>query len=173
MDRYVHHELRSVYTALAALAVSLAVTSGVRGAPMTAYGAGTFALALIAFTVVFTLLGATRLKWVGEIRDFESAVPLETAPAHGISLRRHPLNWWLFTVMSVPTFVLAIAWEPWIALLPLWPTLAWLGQAWLAADWERRNGKVLWRGHDTDAPWKLSYSPGVRRGAAPAGTTTA
>jgi hypothetical protein len=173
MDRYVHHELRSVYTALAALAVSLAVTGGVRGAPMTAYGAGRFALGMIAFTVVFTLLGATRLKWVGEIRDFEAAVPLETAPAEVVSLRRHPLNWWLFTVMSVSTPVFAVAWEPWIALLPLWPALSWLGQAWLAADWERRNGKVLWRGYDTDAPWKLSYSPGGSRREAPAGTAAA
>ncbi|MEU6377601.1 hypothetical protein [Streptomyces sp. NPDC046909] len=176
MDRYVHHELRSVYTALAALAVSLAATSGVHGAPMTAYGVGRFALGLVAFAVVCTLLGATRLKWVGEIRDFEAAIPLPEAPAKSIGLRRHPLNWWLFTVMTVPTLVLAIAWAPWIALLPLWPALAWLGQIWLAVDWERRNGRVLWRGADSDAPWKLAYSVGVpsRNGAgAPAGTTPA
>lgn len=162
MDRYIHHQLRSVYTALAALAVSVAVTSGVRGAPLTAYGVGWFALGLVAFTVVYTLLGATRLKWVGDLRDFESAAPLEHPPTNDVSLRRRPLNWWLFTVMSVPTFTLAIAWEPWIALLPLWSAVAWLGQVWLAADWERKNGKVLWRGHDEDAPWKLSYSPAVR-----------
>ncbi|MFF4272995.1 hypothetical protein [Streptomyces sp. NPDC001536] len=162
MDRYVHHELRAVYTAFAALAVCVPVTVGVRGAPMTAYGVGRFALGLIAFTVVFTLLGATRLKWVGEIRDFESAVPLEQPPTAVVSLRRRPLNWWLLPVMLVPTLVLAIAYAPWIALLPLWSALVWLGQAWLAAGWERRNGKVLWRGHDTDAPWKLSYSPAVR-----------
>lgn len=159
MDRYVHHELRSVYTALAALAVSLAVTSGVRGAPLTAFGAGLFVTVMLAFTVISTLLHATRIKGIGELRDFESAVLLEQAPADEVSLRRHPLNWWLFTVMAVSTLALALAYEPWIALLPLWPALAWLGQAWLAAEWERRNGKVLWRGHDTDAPWKLSVSP--------------
>lgn len=159
MDRYVHHELRSVYTALAALAISVTATSGVRGAPLTAFGLGWFLMAMLAFTVVYTLLGATRLKWVGEIRDFEAAVPLEEAPA-GVSLRRHPLNWWLFVVMLVPSFALALAWEPWVALLPLWSALAWSGQAWLAVDWERKHGRVLWRGHDQNAPWKLSYSPG-------------
>lgn len=160
MDRYVHHELRSVYTASAALAISVAVTAGVRGALMTAFGLGRFLLCMVGFTVVHTLLGATRLKWVGEIGDYEAAVPLEAAPENAVSLRRRPLNWWLLTAMLVPTVVFAIAWEPWIALLPLWWVLAWSGQAWLVADWERRHGRVLWRGHDEDAPWRLSYSPG-------------
>lgn len=172
MDRYVHHQLRAVYTAFAALVICVAVTSGVRGELMTSYGVGWFALGVVAFPVVFTLLAATRLKWVGDIRDFETAVSLEETP-DGVSLRRHPVNWWLFTVMLVPTLALAIGYAEWIALLPLWSALISLGQVWVAADWERKNGKVLWRGHDTDAPWKLSYSPGALRGKAPARTTSA
>ncbi|MCX5050464.1 hypothetical protein [Streptomyces sp. NBC_00474] len=158
MDRYVHHELRSVYSALVALAVCVPVTTGVRGAPLTAGGLGMFVTCGLAFTVVSTLLHASRVKWFGEVRDFERAVPLDQAPP-AVSLRTHPLNTWLLAAMLVPTLALAIAWEPWVALLPLWAALPWLGQAWLAADWERRNGKALWRGHDHDAPWKLSVTP--------------
>ncbi|WP_405670932.1 hypothetical protein [Streptomyces sp. NBC_01530] len=131
------------------------VTTGVRGAPLTAGGLGTFVTCGLAFTVVSTLLHASRVRWFGEVRGFEEAASLDQAPL-AVPLRTHPLNAWLLAVMLVPTLALAIAW---VALLPLWAALPWLGQAWLAAGWERRNGKVLWRGHDQDAPWKLSVSP--------------
>ncbi|MGW0910730.1 hypothetical protein ACWD1Z_03105 [Streptomyces sp. NPDC002784] len=158
MDRYVHHELRSVGTASATVAVCVPVTAGVHGAPLDAGGLGLFAAALLGFAVLCTLAQASRIRWLSEVLDFEAAEPLATPPA-AAPLLRHPVNWWLFTVMTAGTLGAALAWEPVAAVFPLWPAAAWLGQAWLADGWERRHGKVLWRGHDPDRPGRLAVSP--------------
>ncbi|WP_338782574.1 hypothetical protein [Streptomyces sp. DG1A-41] len=43
---------------------------------------GLYAAAVLASIVVWTLLKATRIKWFGEVRDFEKAVRLDgTDPA--------------------------------------------------------------------------------------------
>ncbi|MDT9697849.1 hypothetical protein [Streptomyces sp. P17] len=158
MDRYVHHELRSVFSALAVAAVCVPVTGVARGALVSASGLPLFLLGLIAFATVFTLLQSTRIKWLSEVLDFEAAVPLEEPPAE-TPLRRRPVNPWLFTMMTAATLGFAFALDPAAALFPLWLALAWLGQAYLAVNWERRHGKTLWRGHDPDKPWRLSVSP--------------
>ncbi|MBC2901300.1 hypothetical protein [Streptomyces cupreus] len=158
MDRYVHHELRSVITVLAVSAVCIPATVGAHGAPVSAMGLPLFLTGLIGFATLFTLAQATRIKWLSEVLDFEAAVPLEEPPPE-TSLLRRPVNPWLFVTMTAGTLGVAFAWEPAASLFPLWLALAWLGQAGLAADWERRHGKVLWRGHDPDKPWRLSFSP--------------
>ncbi|WAZ23555.1 hypothetical protein STRCI_004903 [Streptomyces cinnabarinus] len=158
MDRYVHHELRSVITVLAAVAVCAPVTAAVHGTLIDSGDLSLFLAGLIGFAVLFTLAQASRIKWLSEVLDFEAAVPLEEPPPE-VSLLRHPVNPWLLAVMTAGTLGTALAWEPAAALFPLWLALAWLGQAWLAVNWERGNGKVLWRGHDPDKPWRLSVSP--------------
>lgn len=162
MDRYVHHELRSVITASAVVAVCVPITVSVHGGPVGSTGVPLFVAALIAFVTLFTLAQATRIKWIGRVPDFESAVALEEPPAES-SLLRRPVNPWLFAVMGAGTLGTALAWDPMAALFPLWLALAWLGQAGLAADWERRNGRTLWRGHDPDRPWLLSATDSNRQ----------
>ncbi|MEV0170723.1 hypothetical protein AB0I00_06290 [Streptomyces sp. NPDC050803] len=158
MDRHVHHELRSAITALTVAAICAPLTVNVHGTLFGPGGLHLFLAGLIGFPVLLTLLQATRIKWIGEIGDFETAVALPEPPAEK-SLLRHPLNPWLFAMMTPVTLGLAFAWEPATALLPLWPALAWLGRAWLAAEWERRHHKTLWRGHNPEKPWRLSLTP--------------
>lgn len=162
MDRYVHHELRSVSTALAVVALCVPVTVSVHGAPVGSSGLPLFMAALIAFVALFTLAQATRIRWIGRVQDFEAAAPLAEPPTER-SLLRRPLNPWLFAVLAAGTLGTALAWEPMAALFPLWLALAWSGQAGLAADWERRNGKILWRGHDPEKPWLLSATDSNRQ----------
>ncbi|WKX11801.1 hypothetical protein [Streptomyces sp. NL15-2K] len=77
MDRYVHHQLRAVVSILAAAAVAAAVVGVVRGFPPPKMNGLLLVALLLAFVVVSTLLKATRIKWVSEVRDFEAAVPVE------------------------------------------------------------------------------------------------
>ncbi|MEV5438602.1 hypothetical protein AB0K80_21680 [Streptomyces sp. NPDC052682] len=52
-----------------------------------------------------------------------------------------------------------VAAVPWVLLVPVWSALDWLGEAAVVAHRERRNGRLLWRGHVTSRPWELSWSP--------------
>ncbi|MGW5633271.1 hypothetical protein [Streptomyces sp. NPDC003832] len=169
MERYVHRELRTAVAAFAAVAVSAPVTFAVRGELVDPGAVPFFTLGLIACAAVATQL--SRFKWLSRVLGFETAQPLEGPPPRA-SLRRRPLHVGLFAVMTALTLGVALAWEPLVALTPLWLGTMWLGEAGLAATWERANGKVLWRGHDREEPWRLSVSPrpptrtasGVRHG---------
>ncbi|MFC8140428.1 hypothetical protein ACFUKV_01455 [Streptomyces paradoxus] len=162
MDRLVHHELRAVVSVLAATAVALTTVGLVRGfsAPSEPGRLGLYAGGVLAFLLLWTLLKATRLKWVGEVRDFEEATPVEGTgrplPTERF-LRDQPFSPRLCVLYLLFTVPLSL-WEPWAAVLPLWSALDWLGQAAIAAHWERRNGLVLWRGRVESRPWELSVS---------------
>jgi len=163
MVRYVDHQLRSVFSALAAALVSWAGYCAVRGIPefRTSQAASGFGM-LLAFVLLWTLLKASRIKHVSEVRAFEAAVPLpdpDTEPPPTGSLRRHPLYPPLFVGLAVFTLAISLFWEPTCAIVPLWLTLDWLGETALGVIRERRHGRRLWRGHQPDAPYRLSYSP--------------
>lgn len=76
-------------------------------------------------------------------------------PTNGF-LRDQPFSRKLFVLYLV--FSLPMFWEPWVVLIPLGSALDWLGQAAVAAHWERRHGKVVWRGRVHSSPWELSVS---------------
>ncbi|MFF8030496.1 MULTISPECIES: hypothetical protein [unclassified Streptomyces] len=172
MDRLLHHELRAVFAALAAAVVSGAALGLVHGfsVPSNAGGLVKLSAGLLVGAVVFTLLGATRLKWVSEVRDFEQAVPVEdidVVPPEARSLRGDWFGPGLFATYLVLTLPIALFWEAAVLAIPVWSALSWLGKAALIAHWERRHGLVLWRGHVGARPWELSVS---RRSPASAGT---
>ncbi|MFF5520798.1 hypothetical protein [Streptomyces coeruleorubidus] len=160
MDRLVHHELRAVLSVCSALAVALTVLGLVRGFSAPDSALAKYVGVLLALLVVWTLLKATRIKWISHVRDFEKAVPVEDVdvvlPTDRF-LRDHPFSPGLFGMYLV--FALPVAfWDPWALGVLLWSPLDWLGQAALVARWERRNGLLLWRGHVGSRPWELSVS---------------
>jgi hypothetical protein len=162
VDRLVHHELRAVVSVLAAAAVALTAVGLARGfSPPSEPGRlGLYAAAVVASMVVWTLLKATRIKWFSEVRDFEKAVRLDgTDPALTAKrfLRDRPFSPRMFVLYTLFAVPLAL-WEPWTAVICLWSALDWLGQAAVAAHWERRHGLLLWRGPVGGRPWELSVS---------------
>ncbi|MFB6963532.1 hypothetical protein ACFCYB_43115 [Streptomyces sp. NPDC056309] len=154
MRRYVHNELTTVAEAVCAAAISASVVFGVRGIPKVDVG-WQLAAAVIALSAVFGVLACTRLRWLGgEKRDFEKAVPLNpdtVLPTLGESLRRS-LDLGFVAYLVVSTLVIALFWEPLVALLPLMFVPDRLAKAAYAAYWERRHGVMLWRGHVPDQP---------------------
>ncbi|MET9680258.1 hypothetical protein [Streptomyces coeruleorubidus] len=162
MDRLVHHELRAVVSVLAATAVTLTTVGLVRGfsAPPEPGRLGLYTAAVLAWIVVWTLLKATRIKWFSEVREFEKAVRLDgTDPALATErfLRDRPFSPRMFVLYTLFAVPLAL-WEPLTAVIPLWSAVDWLGQAAVAARWERKHGLLLWRGHVDSRPWELSVS---------------
>ncbi|GFM95372.1 hypothetical protein Sfulv_01830 [Streptomyces fulvorobeus] len=78
MIRYVDHQLRGVATAVCAGAVGAAVAFGVEGVPPGAdETVRTLLLVLAGWSVLCGLLEASRLRWIGLVRDFDEAVPLK------------------------------------------------------------------------------------------------
>ncbi|GAA3799124.1 hypothetical protein ACFS5L_18290 [Streptomyces phyllanthi] len=158
MVRYVRYEVLCSVVALCAAAVSSAVTVGVRGVPEFEAGIGK-ALAFFALLCVlgsaFGLLTCSRLKWVGEGREFETARPLENPdavlPAPGPELRGG-VNGPLFVFLVVSALAGALLWDRAFALYPLLFAPPWLTRAACAARWERRHGVLLWRGEVDDQP---------------------
>ncbi|MET8538831.1 hypothetical protein ABZV67_46180 [Streptomyces sp. NPDC005065] len=156
MDRYAHNELTVVIEAVCAVAINASVMFGVRGVPRIDAGAGWLLVFFIALDAVFGVLACTRLKWLGgEKRDFESAVPLANPdtvlPTRGESFRRS-FDWGFFAFLVVPCLVVALVWEPLVALWPLVLVPDRLAKGAYATYWERRHGVLLWRGHVLDQP---------------------
>jgi hypothetical protein len=162
MDRLVHHEIRAANSTLLAGTVTLAVTAVVQGFPAADWD-WRFVGATAGFLVLWTLLRATRVKGLGSHREFEKAVPLEEngrVPPADVPLRRdHPVSGRLLFLYVVLTLPVALLWEPWVTVVCPGSAIAWLGDAAVAAHWERRHGLVLWRGHVRGSPWELSVSP--------------
>ncbi|MGW0496472.1 hypothetical protein ACWD0Z_13850 [Streptomyces sp. NPDC003007] len=161
-DRLVHHELRAAVSVLAATAVALTTVGLVEGfsAPSEPGRLGLYIGGVLAFLLLWTLVKATGLKWIGAVRDFEKAVRLEgTDPALPTArfLRDKPFSPRLFVLCLLFTVPLSL-WEPWTAVLPLWSAVDWLGQAAVAAHWERGHGMLVWRGRVESRPWELSVS---------------
>ncbi|MFF9484708.1 hypothetical protein [Streptomyces sp. NPDC014676] len=172
MDRLLYHELRAAFAALAVAVVCGTVLGLVHGfaVPSDAGDLMMLSLALLAGVALSTLLGATRLKWVSEVRDFDRAVPvadIDVVPPADRSLRGDWFSPGFFVAYLVPVLPVALFWEGAVLFIPLWSALSWLGKAALIIRWERRHGLVLWRGHVEARPWELSVS---HRSPASAGT---
>ncbi|MCT9081683.1 hypothetical protein [Streptomyces fulvoviolaceus] len=162
MFRYVHLELKAAFAAAAALIVTLAVLFVVRGSPVLADAWWLSVVAMVVVAALWTGLQASRSKWGGKARDFEAAVPREdpqgVLPAGRGRLLHRPFRWVLFLTLLAVSLPLSF-WHSNLALVQLWLTLYWLSGALAAARWERRNGVLLWQGHDRNDPLKLSYTP--------------
>ncbi|MEU1344252.1 hypothetical protein [Streptomyces sp. NPDC005827] len=118
-------------------------------------------LCVFGSIVFFGILGATRLKVVGEVRHFEKAVPLDDPGMIRPIDRsfRHNLVSKSFHCMPlVPALVMGLALSPWLTLVYLPMALDWLILAGIAARWKKKHGVLLWRGHVPGRPWELSYS---------------
>jgi hypothetical protein len=174
MDRLVHHELRACLAALLAVVVSAVVVGFVRGFPSVRISdMPVLAVAgVLAIWMLFTLLEVTRIKWFGEVRDFDAATPLapETVLPTEDFWHDRPVAGHLLPLLLVPTLVGALFWEPWMFLTPLLWGLERAPKAARVAHWERKNGRVLWRGRVGSRPWELSYSQAGPR--TPARTAT-
>jgi hypothetical protein len=162
MDRLMHHELRASLTALLAVVVSAVVAGLVRGFPAVSISDRT-ALAvagLLAMWVLFTLLENTRIPWFGEVRRFDAATVLapETVLPSEDFWHDQPVSLRLLPVILVPTLGMALFVGPWMSLMPLMVGLEWAAKAARIAHWERKNGRVLWRGRVRGMPWELSSS---------------
>ncbi|NUP41056.1 MAG: hypothetical protein HOY76_29575 [Streptomyces sp.] len=157
MIRYVHHEVWAAAMILTGVAVGWAAAVGTGQSPPVRSGAldvlVTFAL---GFLVLSTLLRASRLKWVGQIREFEAAalVPDSEELRHRTAFAPRMLGLMLLTALCV--FVLRdIA----IVVVPLMMGLDWLGKAVAGAGWERMNGRQLWLAADPSALRCTTVSP--------------
>ncbi|MET9906660.1 hypothetical protein ABZZ74_07510 [Streptomyces sp. NPDC006476] len=167
MVRYVHQELGTALALLAATAVGVVVAVAVHGSPpVRADRVWLVAVLALGYLLLVTLLRGSRLRWVGEVRRFEAAVPM-TGRELGRHRGRFPLP--IFVAFVVTTSVFALVGGPLIPLLPLLPTLDWLAKAAVGAHWERGHGRLLWRERDRHGPQGLSYTPIT----APAPTRTA
>lgn len=156
MGRYVHMELWAALAVLTGTAGGVAVAVGVRDEPPVRADTVKWVVALaVVYLVAATLLRASRLKWVGEVRDFEAAGPV---PGAGPTPRH--LSYGLRMLGLVATSALFASFFTDTAVaVALALALDWLVKAAVGARWERAHGRVLWRGHDRGEPWRLSYSP--------------
>lgn len=168
MVRYVHHELMAAVALLVAIAVGVAMAVGVQDSELRAEAVGEMAVIGLAYIVLAALMRSSRLKWVGEVREFEAAVPVTGAdPVSRSRTLRKALRFSLFLVPSVVLGLLEVSWALVIALVI---ALDWLTKAAVGARWERRNRRQLWRGENPDDPWRLSYT--TLTGPAPTRTAT-
>lgn len=148
--RFVHYEVTCAILAVCATVVSAGVVFAVEGVPETPRGVGPalgLGLLFLAFTAGFGVLTVSRLKWFGEGRDFEKAVPLQdpgtVLPTPGEEFR-HCLNVPLFAFLMAAALGGGLFWERDLAFFPLAFASAWLARGWWAARWERRHGLLLW-----------------------------
>ncbi|CAL9464530.1 hypothetical protein [Streptomyces sp. Tu 3180] len=163
MYRSLYHEIRATGTALVAAAVCAAVTGAVRGFPPLPGAPPGTAVAVASGVTALVLL----LDVVFDVRSYRAAAPLaeDVALPPDEPLRGHLFLPGLFPVIALPTLAMALAWEPWTALMPLPTAAGWLLKATTVAVWERRNGKLLWRRSVPLGSWKLATSPVSRRPA--------
>ncbi|WP_330285807.1 hypothetical protein [Streptomyces sp. NBC_00576] len=150
MFRYVHYEVTCALLAVCATVVSAAVVFGMEGVPGTPRGivpAIALGLLFLALTAGFGVLTVSRLKWFGEGRDFDKAVPLgETGTVLPTRAKgyRHCVNVPLFVFMVAFALGGGLFWDRGLALSPLFFASAWSARGWWVARWEQRHGLLLW-----------------------------
>ncbi|WP_043676905.1 hypothetical protein [Streptomyces xylophagus] len=155
MVRYVHSELTAALALLAGTGMGAAVAVGVHDSSVLRAGSvGRAAIFAVVFLTLVTLVRGTRLKWVGEVANFEAALPLPSAaPA------QRPFGLGRLLLFLLPNLVVGVLGFTWVLLVPLAMALDWLAKAAVGARWERGNGRLLWLGQNREEPMRLSYSP--------------
>ncbi|MBK3570713.1 hypothetical protein [Streptomyces sp. MBT62] len=157
MVRFVHHELMAAVAWLSGIAVGL-TAAVVRGSgPVRGEALAQAVAVVIGFAVLLTLVHASGLKHVSHKRDFETAVAL---PSDVRLPRRNPLHLLFhlpYLLLFLAPGVLALFWLDSSFLMALLAT-DWLGRAAAAVRWERRHGRLVWRGYIHDEPWQLAYT---------------
>ncbi|MFF3378684.1 hypothetical protein ACFYXF_37745 [Streptomyces sp. NPDC002680] len=158
MFRYVHYEVICALLAVCAALVSAVVVFGVEGVPETPGGADraiVLGLVYLALVAGFGVLTVSRIKWFGEGRDFDKAVPLRD-PASVLPTRgegyRNCVNVLFFVLLAASAVGGGLFLERDLALFPLVFVPAWSARAWWVARWERRHGLLLWRGRIRTQP---------------------
>ncbi len=91
----------------------------------------------------------SRLKWFGEGRDFDRAVPLEETgavlPTQGEQYR-NCVNVYLFVFLVASALGAGCCGSASLVLSPLVLASSWLARGWSVARWERCHGLLLWNG---------------------------
>ncbi|WP_123966977.1 hypothetical protein [Streptomyces sp. TLI_185] len=168
-----HHELWASAMILTGVAVGWAAAVGTGQSPPVHSGAVdvlvTFAL---GFLVLSTVLRASRLKRVGQVREFEAAALLPDSDGSG---QRSALAPRMLGLMLLPALCVFVLRDIAIVVVPLMMGLDWLGKAVAGAGWERMKGRHLWLATDPAGSSVLrcttvSPTPGTRTatGAPPA-----
>jgi len=157
MVRYVHHELWAAALILAGVAVGWAAAVGTgQSSPVRGEAVAVLITCALGFLVLSTVLRASRLKWVGRLREFEDATSLPDTDRHGHRAAFAPRMPGLLLLPALCVFVIR---DTGIVAVLLAVGLDWLGGAVAGAGWERVSGRRLWLAPDPDEPWRLSYSP--------------
>ncbi|MGI5457150.1 hypothetical protein ACQEWB_29100 [Streptomyces sp. CA-249302] len=127
------------------------------GAPVRAGALPLLVTFALGFLVLSALVRASRLKWVGQLREFEAAAALPDPDARS---RRTALAPRMFGLLLLPALCVFVIRDAGIVAVCLAMGLDWLGKAVVGAGWERMNGRRLWLAAPApEEPWRLSYSP--------------
>lgn len=159
MVRFVHHELIATVAWVTGIVVGVTAAVVVRGSgPVRGDTVAHAAALVIGLFVLFTLAHASGLKHVSYKRDFETAValPNDVRLPRGGAL--HLLFRLPYALLFLAPGVFAFFWGSGSLFLALLAT-EWLGSAAVAVWWERRHGRLIWRGYVHNEPWRLAYSP--------------
>ncbi|GAA3814652.1 hypothetical protein GCM10022403_055300 [Streptomyces coacervatus] len=156
MVRYVHHELSAAALILAGVAGGWAAAVATGQSPPVRSGAvGVLVTSALGFLVLSTLVRASRLKWVGQMREFEAATPVPDTDGRHLRTVLAPRTLGLLLLPALCVFVIR---DTGIVVVPLALGLDWLGKALVGASWERMNGRRLWLTPGPDEPSGLRYT---------------
>ena len=157
MVRYVHHEWWAASLVLAGIAGGWAAAVGTGQSPPVRTGAlGVLITFALGFLVVSTLLRASRLKWIGRLREFEAAALAPDTEERPHRAAFSPRMAGLLLLSALCVFVIR---DTGIVVVLLAVGLDWLGTAVAATGWEHSTGRRLWLAPDPGERWHLSYSP--------------
>lgn len=157
MVRYVHHEWWAASLVLAGIAGGWAAAVGAGQSPPVRTGAlGMLITFALGFLVVSALLRASRLKWVGRLREFEAAALAPDTEERPHRAAFAPRMTGLLLLSALCVFVIR---DTGIVVVLLAVGLDWLGNAVAATGWEHSTGRRLWLAPDPRERWHLSYSP--------------
>ena len=142
MVRYVHHELWASALLLAGIAVGWVSALATGQEPPVRTGAlGILVAFALGCLVLSTVLRASRLKWVGQTREFEAAA--RVPDADGLP-RRAAFAPRMIGLLLLPALCVFVIRDTGIVVVALAVGLDWLGKAVVGAGWEQGNGRRLW-----------------------------
>ena len=157
MVRYVRHEWWAAVLVLGGVAGGWAAAVGTgQESPVRAGALAMLITCALGFLVLSTVLRASRLKWVGQMREFEASAALPETGRHGRGAAFAPRMLGLLLLPALCVFVIR---DTAIVAVLLAVGLDWLGKAAAGTCWEQVSGRRLWLAPDPEEPWRLSRSP--------------